>query len=527
MTRATETPAPDTADHPPHWEADVVAADGGVLHLRPIAPADADALVAFHARLSERTRYLRYFSAYPRIPERDLVRFTHVDHRDRVAFVAVLGGEIIAVGRYEREPGTDEAEVAFVVADAHQGRGIGSVLLEHLAAAARERGIRRFVAIVLAENPGMIRVFRDAGYQATTSVEYGEVTLTFDVAETETTETVRREREQRAEARSISAAARAPARSLSSAPATIRARSATRCSATCCAAASRAPSTRSTPRRGRCPGCAPTRACSTCRTTSTSPSSRSPRRPSRRSSRSARPAACADWSCSPAGSASAVTTPSAPLVRRCSGRWSPRRAARGMRVVGPNCLGVINTDPSVRLNASLAPLSPARGRAGFFAQSGALGVAVLGEASRRGLGVSTFVSAGNRADVSGNDLLQYWETDEATDVVLMYLESFGNPRKFARLARRLGRRKPIVAVKSCGSGGRPARGRRRSRCRRGACRRCSRRPASSGSRPSATCSTSRCCSDGAAAAARRTASRWWATRRRWRCWCATRWTRRG
>lgn len=121
---------------------------------------------------------------------------------------------------------------------------------------------------------------------------------------------------------------------------------------------------------------------------------------------------------------------------------------RGMRVVGPNCLGIVNTDQDVRLNASLAPLPPLSGRAGFFCQSGALGVAVLGEAARRGLGVSTFVSAGNRADVSGNDLLQYWETDESTDVVLMYLESFGNPRKFARLARRLGRTKPIVAVKS-------------------------------------------------------------------------------
>ena len=119
-----------------------------------------------------------------------------------------------------------------------------------------------------------------------------------------------------------------------------------------------------------------------------------------------------------------------------------------MRVVGPNCLGVVNTDPAVSLNASLAPLPPLPGRAGFFSQSGALGVAVLGEAARRGLGVSTFVSAGNRADVSGNDLLQFWEDDDGTDLAMMYLESFGNPRKFARLARRFGRTKPLVAVKS-------------------------------------------------------------------------------
>ncbi|NED51427.1 GNAT family N-acetyltransferase, partial [Micromonospora aurantiaca] len=120
----------------------------------------------------------------------------------------------------------------------------------------------------------------------------------------------------------------------------------------------------------------------------------------------------------------------------------------GMRVVGPNCLGVANTDPAVRLNATLAPVLPAAGRVGVFSQSGAFGVALLAEASRRGLGLSSFVSAGNRADVSGNDLLQYWQDDPATDVITLYLETFGNPRKFARLARRIGRRKPVVALAS-------------------------------------------------------------------------------
>ena len=175
---------------------------------------------------------------------------------------------------------------------------------------------------------------------------------------------------------------------------------------------------------------------------------RAGRRRRRRSSRSAPRAACAGWSCSAAASASAAPTRNAPTGEPRSASWSPRRArtacASSVRTASasstPTC--------TVRLNASLAPLPPLAGRAGFFAQSGALGVAVLGEAARRGIGVSTFVSAGSRADVSGNDLLQFWETDEHTDVVLMYLESFGNPRKFARLARRLGRRKPIVAVNS-------------------------------------------------------------------------------
>jgi acyl-CoA synthetase (NDP forming) len=122
--------------------------------------------------------------------------------------------------------------------------------------------------------------------------------------------------------------------------------------------------------------------------------------------------------------------------------------AAGMRVLGPNCLGLANTDPAVRLNATLAPVLPPAGRVGFFCQSGALGIAILADAARIGLGLSSFVSAGNRADVSGNDLLQFWQTDERTEVVLLYLESFGNPRKFARLARTLARSKPVIAVKS-------------------------------------------------------------------------------
>ncbi|HEY9393364.1 MAG TPA: acetate--CoA ligase family protein, partial [Nocardioides sp.] len=120
----------------------------------------------------------------------------------------------------------------------------------------------------------------------------------------------------------------------------------------------------------------------------------------------------------------------------------------GLRLIGPNALGVINTDPQVKINASLAPTMPPRGRAGFFCQSGALGSAILEKVNNRGLGLSTFVSAGNRADVSGNDLLQYWEEDVSTEVVMMYLESIGNPRKFSRIARRVSLRKPIVAVRS-------------------------------------------------------------------------------
>ena len=122
--------------------------------------------------------------------------------------------------------------------------------------------------------------------------------------------------------------------------------------------------------------------------------------------------------------------------------------AGGMRLIGPNCIGIANTDPGVRLNATFGPLTPPFGRVGFSSQSGALGLAAIDYAGSLGLGISSFVSVGNKADISGNDLLNYWEDDPHTDLILLYLESFGNPRKFARIARRVGRSKPIVAVKS-------------------------------------------------------------------------------
>jgi acyl-CoA synthetase (NDP forming)/RimJ/RimL family protein N-acetyltransferase len=416
------------------------------VHLRPIRGRDADALVAFHAGLSQRTRYLRYFSAYPKIPARDLYRFTHVDHHDRVALIAELAGEIIAVGRYERIGDTDEAEVAFVVADAHQGRGIGSVLLEHLAAAAREVGIRRFMAVVLAQNAGMIRVFRDAGYETTRHVEHGEVTLEFAVDETAVTEAVMREREQRAEARSIGRLLH---------PRSVAVVGASNDDGKIGNAvfvnllrmgldgplypvnpdARHVAGVRAYPSMHDVPDDIDLAVIAV-------PAASVPDVVEDCAVRGVRGLVVISGGFGERG-----TDAEREAGREAQNAFVTSARRHGMRVVGPNCLGIVNTDPAVRLNASLAPLPPLAGRAGFFCQSGALGVAVLGEAARRGLGVSTFVSAGNRADVSGNDLLQYWETDPGTDVVLMYLESFGNPHKFARLARRLGRTKPIVAVK--------------------------------------------------------------------------------
>ncbi|GGO03625.1 GNAT family N-acetyltransferase [Microbispora rosea subsp. aerata] len=430
--------------YPAHWEADVVLSDGGTAHVRPIRPDDADMLRAFYSRLSAESIYFRYFGPRPRLTDKDVVWFTNVDYDNRVALIATIGTEMVAVVRYDRMPQRDHAEVAFLVEDAHQGRGVASVLMEHLRAAARERGIKTFVADVLPGNHRMMGLFRQAGYTAQSQFEDGVVRMTLDLSSTETALEVRLAREHRAEARSI-------ARLLTPESVAV-------------IGASREPG-----------GIGQTVLRNLLAADFTGPVY-----PVHRHVRAVagvrayRSVSAIDGEVDLA----VLAVPAEgvlELVEECAekgvkglvvvssgfGETGPEGRARqeelvriarayGMRVVGPNCLGIANTDPAVRLNATLAATLPGRGRVGFFSQSGALGTALLQRVAQRGMGISTFVSAGNRADVSGNDLLQYWEEDPATDVILLYLESIGNPRKFARLARRISRSKPIVVVKSRG-----------------------------------------------------------------------------
>ncbi|MDO3700494.1 GNAT family N-acetyltransferase [Micromonospora sp. C28SCA-DRY-2] len=422
---------------------DVLLSDGTTVQLRQIGPADAPGIVAMHSRFSERTRYLRYFSPYPRIPERDLQRFVNVDHRDREAFVVLAGDRIVAVGRYERlGPEAPEAEVAFVVEDAYQGRGIGSVLLEHLADAARRVGIVNFVAEVLPANGAMLRVFADFGYQVQREFADGVVHLSFPIAPTEATLEVQRGREHRTEARSI-------ARLLAPRGVAVYGASATGQGV----GAAVLGHLRDSGFTGSVVPVHPSAA--TVAGLPAYPSAAAAGLPVDLAVVAVPPEAAqtvvADAA---AAGVHGLVVISAGFAEAGPEGAAAQRAlvraahAAGMRVVGPNCLGVANTDPAVRLNATLAPRLPVPGRVGIFSQSGAFGVALLAEADRRGLGLSSFVSAGNRADVSGNDLLQYWQDDPGTDVIMLYLETFGNPRKFARLARRIGRDKPVVALAS-------------------------------------------------------------------------------
>lgn len=429
--------------YPAHWEADVVLADGGTAHVRPIRPHDADLLRSFYSRLSDESIYFRFFGPRPKLTDREVTWFTNVDYTDRVALIATIGEEMVAVIRYDRiEAG--EAEVAFLVEDAHQGRGVASVLLEHLAATARDNDIERFVADVLPANMKMMAVLRQAGYTAQSRFADGVVRMILDLTPTETSTEVTTAREHRAEARSI-------ARLLTPGSVAV-------------IGASREPGGVGQAVLRNLLGADFT----------------GPVYPVHREVR-----AVAGVRAYPSITAiedqvdlAVVAVPAdsvIDVVKECAekgvhglvvvssgfgetGTAGKERQdelaslarAYGLRVVGPNCLGIANTDPAVRLNATLAATVPGRGRVGFFSQSGALGTALLQRVAQRGMGISSFVSAGNRADVSGNDLLQYWEEDPATEVILLYLESLGNPRKFTRLARRISKRKPIVVVKSLG-----------------------------------------------------------------------------
>lgn len=439
---AEASPQPDEPPTAPrHWEADVLLRDGRTAHIRPIAPNDAELLVEFYARVSDQSKYYRFFSPMPKLSERDVARFTQVDHQDRVAFVLLLQGHMIAVGRFDVvKPG--EAEVAFLVEDQHHGRGIAQLLLEHLAQAGRERGVEKFTAEVLPDNHRMIQTFRDAGYSIASEYDEGVLVLEFPIDPTDTAIGVMRGREHRAESASIERFFN---------PRSVAIIGASRRQDTIGQALVRHLVTGDFTGRVYVvnPSADAVSGMPAYKTVGDIPDDVDV----------AIVAVPADkvedvvLDCAAKGVHGLVVISSGFAETGEEGRKRQRRLvglsrSYGLRLIGPNCLGIINTDPAVSINASLSSVMPARGRAGFFCQSGALGSAILEKVANRGLGLSTFVSAGNRADVSGNDLLQYWEEDESTEVVLLYLESIGNPRKFSRIARRVSLRKPIIAVRS-------------------------------------------------------------------------------
>jgi acetyl coenzyme A synthetase (ADP forming)-like protein len=444
--------------YPAHREADIPLRDGSTLSVRPLRPEDGDELFAFFTGLSETSRAFRFMSGGV-----DLKRVTEmlsgVDYRGRYGIVAMRGGARRFVGHagYVRTD-PSEAEVAFAVADELQGLGAATVLLAHLAEAATDEGIEVFHAEVLAENRRMLEVFRDSGFPVELRSAAGTVSLTFPTS-------LSPEAVERFEQRDRVAAVAAVGHVL--APRSVAVIGASRdrdkiggrllhnlLSAgfegpvyPVNPAAAAVQSVRAYPTIAEVPDQVELAVIAV---------------PAELVNATAQE--CAD------AGVPALLVVSAGFSELGEAGHARQRElldicrSAGMRLVGPNCLGVINNSRGVRLNATFAPAAAPAGGVGLMTQSGALGLALIEQSGARELGVSSFASVGNKADISGNDLIRFWDDDEETDVILLYLESFGNARKFAHIAREISRRKPIVAVKS----GRSQAGARAARSHTGA-----------------------------------------------------------
>jgi acyl-CoA synthetase (NDP forming)/RimJ/RimL family protein N-acetyltransferase len=418
---------------------DVILRDGRTLRLRSPAPEDFDAIQAFFDAMAPESRYLRFhgFGA-----TEDAARsYAEADGDVRVALLGRLGDRVVAVAGYERLRDPELAEVAFAVADELQGRGVGTRLLEQLAAIGEAGGVRRFVAEVMPNNRGMLGVFTGAGFSARRSTMDGEVEVMLDLRPT------------------AKLAERMAARDHVAAAASMRPLLAPRSVAV--VGASSAPDSvggalfASIVAGGFCGVATPVnrgggvvrsvRAATALADLDEAPDLAVLAVPADEVVGAARDAAAAGVGAivvvaagfSDAGEAGRAREEELLEVVRAS----------GMRLVGPNSLGVLNTAPDVRLQATIGPVTPHRGRIALSSQSGALGLALLGHAAGRRLGIASFVALGNRADVSTNDLLELWEDDDDVAAITLYVESFGNPQRFSAICQRVSRSKPVLAVR--------------------------------------------------------------------------------
>ncbi|MDY6844312.1 MAG: bifunctional GNAT family N-acetyltransferase/acetate--CoA ligase family protein [Thermodesulfobacteriota bacterium] len=431
--------------YPTQYETEVLLKDGSKIMIRPIKRDDAENYLDFVSRLSPRSRYFRFHSLQESKRE-DAIRFCTVDYTHTFAFVAeVLRNhhqEIVAIGHYYRLPKKQSAEVAFTIEDNYHRKGIGTKLMELLTGVARDHGITAFEADVLSENKEMMTVFRDYGFHITSKLHDGVYHVSFPIARTK--KIIRKEEERER----ISTIASLRYLLYPKSIAVI--------------GASRKPGTIG-------------QIIFQCIIQNRFSGVVYPVNPNADTVMAVK--AYHSVLDIPEDIDLAVIVVPAPMVARVTdecGRKGIRaiivisdgfkekgpdgahrerelRAialGHGMRLVGPNCMGVLNTDPTVNLNATFSNVYPPRGNVAFLSQSGALGLAILDYAKNINIGISTFVSVGNRADISANDMLHYWEKDPTTKVILLYLESFGNPHKFARIARRVSTAKPIIAVKS-------------------------------------------------------------------------------
>ncbi|MGO9972190.1 MAG: GNAT family N-acetyltransferase [Solirubrobacteraceae bacterium] len=432
--------SPEVA-YPAEQSVDVPLLDGSTVHIRPVLADDREAIRVFLESLSAESRYYRTFGIANM--ERLADWSVDVDYADRYGVLATRGGEKGVVGHaaYVRS-GRHSAEVAFEVADALHGRGIATLMLAHLAGMASRHGITTFQAEVMYSNQKMIEVFRQSGFPIVQHSVDGVASIELPTSLSEETLQVFEGRAQKAAIGAV--------RSFL-APASVAVIGASRRQGSVGA------ETLHNILAGRFAGSV----------YAINPHAETIEGLPAYSSitQIGKPVELAvvivpapqvlgvARECAAAG-VRALLVISSGFAERGPEGWARQRELlqvcreAGMRLIGPNCFGVFNTDPEVRLNATFAAHRPPPGRIGFLSQSGGIGIALMEAADHLDLGLSTFVSVGNKADISSNDLLQYWENDPATDVILLYLESFGNPRRFTRIARRVSAQKPILAVKS-------------------------------------------------------------------------------
>ena len=422
---------------------DVVLRDGTTLRLRPPTAADADQLIGFFRSLSEDSLYMR-FHGMPSVGPRLVKPVLDSDWVERGALAGALsadgGDRIVALGSYARlrEPAT--AEVAFAVADELQGKGVGSRLLEQLAEFGGEVGIERFVAEVLPSNRAMLSVFEDAGFRQTRELDEGVIEVRLELENTSAyLEQVARRDHVAVEASlkpffspaSVAVIGASPRRGSIGGELFRNILSGDFTGAAYPVNGRGAPvgGVRAYPAIEEVPGPVDLTVIAV------------PGGSVLEAAENALRTGCRALLVISAGFAE-----TGPEGAERQERLLALVREHGGRLIGPNCLGIALAGP--RLNATFGPPRIPPGNIGFSSQSGALGLAFLQEAAARGLGLSSFVSIGNKADVSSNDLLEHWEDDPQTDVIMLYLESFGNPRKFGRLATRVARRKPFLAMKS-------------------------------------------------------------------------------
>ena len=437
-------------------ESDIALRDGSTVHVRPAGPEDVERIERFLGKLSDEARSFRFFSAATDIGQMARL-FTETRGGTSLLAVTSDDGKVVGHGQYFPD-GAGGAEIAFAVANDWQGRGIATVLLAQLAEAAAAEGVHQFTAVVLTSNRKMLGTFRDSGFPVEVVTRPGELKVTFPTSLTEDGRRRFDERERTAAVAAVEHILRPASVAMVGAsrrPGSIGAAVMTNLVAGGFTGAIYPIN----PQAAAIDGLP---AYASLRDVPEAPELAVIGVPAAHVIQVAR-------DCGAAGVRALVVLSAGFSEVGEAGEQRQRELvavcrAAGMRLVGPNCLGVINTDPAVSLNASFAPGAPPPGRVGFASQSGAFGIAALDLARTHGIGLSSFVSAGDKADLSGNDFLQYWEADERTDVIALYLESFGNPAKFGRIARRVTAHKPIIVVKS----GRSAAGQRAAASHTGA-----------------------------------------------------------